>query len=315
MFSVIIPLYNKAAYIAKAIHSVLNQTFSEYELIVVDDGSTDGGGDIAEKLLKDASIGFQLIKQENQGVSTARNNGVKVARFEFIAFLDADDWWEPTFLEEMNQLRLNYPNAGIWASSYYIVKNGRKRIAPIEVSHDFVQGEIDYFKVYAQTLCMPVWTGATILPKYVFDAFSGFKPTLKLGEDFDLWVRIVQTYPVVFLNKPLSNYNQDVDLSNRAIGKKLYQPSEHMLFTDYGELMMYPGFKTLFDRLAVYGLLPYYLKAKNMNEVNAILSKVEWKKLPMKYFFYYKVIPRFVLRLHMDFLKFGTIVKRRLINF
>lgn len=315
MFSVIIPLYNKAPYITKAIQSVLNQTFSDYELIIIDDGSTDGGGEIAESILKNTSISFQVIIQANQGVSMARNNGVKVANFEYIAFLDADDWWEPTFLEEMNQLRLNYPNAGIWASSYFIVKNGRRRIAPIGVSSDFVQGEIDYFKVYAKTLTMPVWTGAVVLPKSVINATGGFKQSLKLGEDFDLWVRIVQSHSVVLLNKPLSNYNQDVDVKNRAIGEKLYEPSEHMLFTEYGDLMMNEKFKPLFDRLAVYGLLPYYLKGKNKYNVDMILSSVIWVNQSMIYRVYYKLIPRFLVVSLIKVIWFLSFIKCHLYTF
>lgn len=314
MFSVIIPLYNKAPYITKAIQSVLDQTFSDFELIVIDDGSTDGGGEIAEKLLMDSSASFQMIRQTNQGVSVARNNGVKAANFEYIAFLDADDWWEPTFLEEMNQLRLNYPNAGIWASSYFIVKNGRRRIAPIGIAPDFVQGEIDYYNVYARTLCMPVWTGAVVLAKTVINATGGFKQSLKLGEDFDLWVRIVQKYPIVFLNMPLSNYNQDVDVKNRAIGEKLYEPSEHMLFTDYGELMNNTEFKYLFERLALYGLMPYYLKSKNQIETTYILKRVDWKKHERKYNAQYKLCPVFLLRLWYKSVRVGYQFKQTLIS-
>lgn len=314
MFSVIIPLYNKAPYITKAIQSVLDQTFSDFELIVIDDGSTDGGEEIAESVLKNTSISFQVIRQTNQGVSIARNNGVKAANFEFIAFLDADDWWEPTFLEEMNRLRLNYPDAGIWASSYYIVKNGRRRIAPIGVESDFVQGEIDYYSVYAKTLCMPVCNGAIVIPKSVIIASGGFKQSLKLGEDFDLWVRIVQKHSVVLLNKPLSSYNQDVNLKNRAIGEKLYEPSEHMLFTDYGKLMKNAEFNYLFERLALYGLLPYYLHGKNRKETTVILGRIDWSKHERKYYTQYKHFPVFLLRLWYEIIRVGYQVKQSLIS-
>ena len=253
MFSVIIPLYNKAAYIEKAIQSVLTQTYQEFELIVVDDGSTDNplppnGGSAAERLGK---LGFltppillphlgvggsvRIVEQENQGVSTARNNGVKLAKYEYIAFLDADDTWEPTYLEEIKRLIEAFPEVGIYGSGYFIVKNGTKQSAPIGVESNFDRGLINYCRVYAKTLCMPLWTGATILKKTIFEKEHGFKPELKLGEDFDLWIRVATKYPVAFLNIPLANYNQDVELVNRAIGEKLYQPEEHMLFTDYGE--------------------------------------------------------------------------------
>ena len=120
------------------------------------------------------------------GVSTARNNGVKVAKYELIAFLDADDWWEPTYLAEMKNLLEAYPAAGIFGSGYYLVKNGVSRVATVGVDHSFTMGLINYFQVYSRNLCMPLWTCSTVIRKSVFDAEKGFKPGLKLGEDFDL---------------------------------------------------------------------------------------------------------------------------------
>jgi len=98
-FSVIIPLYNKAPYIEKALQSVLEQTFDDFEVIVVDDGSSDDSYSIAKSVLEASEKPFKLIHQENAGVSTARNNGVAASHGEFICFLDGDDWWAPTFLE------------------------------------------------------------------------------------------------------------------------------------------------------------------------------------------------------------------------
>lgn len=216
MFSVILPLYNKAPYIEKTLLSVLQQTYRGFEIIVVDDGSTDNGTEIVKKVFSADYLaahhlqlplqGFQLLSQPNQGVSTARNNGAKAAQENYLAFLDADDEWHPDYLAKMKQLIEQFPDAGLWASSYYIVKNGRNRLATVGVEKDFRQGIINYFQVYARTLCMPVWTGAAIVPKEIFEKEHGFKPQLKLGEDFDLWVRIAMKYPVVFLNEPLAYY-------------------------------------------------------------------------------------------------------------
>ena len=103
MFSLIMPLYNKAPYVAKARRSVLEQTFSDYELVIVDDGSKDESAHIAEKLIA-GNAHCRLIRQENAGVSVARNNGVAASQGDYLCFLDADDWWEPSFLEEMEKL-------------------------------------------------------------------------------------------------------------------------------------------------------------------------------------------------------------------
>jgi len=318
VFSVIIPLYNKAAYIERAIQSVLSQTFQEFELIVVDDGSTDDSSAQLSVISQQLSVAapeiykkVRVIQQQNQGVSTARNNGVKLAKYDYIAFLDADDSWELTYLEEMNGLIATYPNAGIYGSGYFIVKSGKKRIAPIGVEKNFDRGLINYCQVYSKMLCMPLWTGATIIRKSIFDLENGFNPRLKLGEDFDLWIRVAIKHPVAFLNKPLASYHQDVDLTNRAIGEKLYKPQEHILFTDYVEFKNNPDFVYLYERLALYGLLPYYLKGKNKKEVKAILSQIRWDQHELKYRLYYRLLPKQLVLLYNKLMSLGSQIKRR----
>lgn len=319
MFSIIIPLYNKSAYVAKAIQSVAAQTFQEFELIVIDDGSTDESleqlrvtsYELQEKN-SDLFAKIKIIEQVNQGVSNTRNNGVKLAKFPYITFLDADDWWEPTFLAEMKALIEEFPDSGIYGSSYYKVKNGSFIQANIGVETGFEKGYINYFKTYAQTLWMPLWTGAVVIPKSIFNEFSGFKPELKMGEDFHLWVRIANKYNVAFLNKPLSNYNQDVDIANRAVDEKLYNASEHMLFTDYNFLIQNKEFQFLFEKMAVYSLLPYFMSKKNINEVEKILSSIHWENHELKYRLYYQILPRFVVKWWYRALKFGSKIKKRL---
>ena len=309
MFSVIIPLYNKAPYVAKAIESVLGQTYRDFEVIVIDDGSTDQSLEVA-KTFENKSI--TIISQPNSGVSTARNNGVKLAKHPYICFLDADDWWHPTFLEEMKRLITDFPDAGIYGSGYYIVKNGQERIAPIGVPQGFERGIIDYCEVYAKTLCMPIWTGAVIVPKNIFDEEGGFKSQLKLGEDFDLWIRIVLKHKAILVNKPLAYYNQDVDVNNRAIGSRFYKPEEHMLFSNYGDFMHNEGFRFLFERLALYGLLSYYLNDVNKLEVYQILSEINWNKHEHKYLLYYKKFPRWAVKVWFKIIKKLSIIKNRI---
>ncbi len=316
MFSVIIPLYNKAPYIEKAMLSVLSQTYKEFELIVIDDGSTDNSFEIVQSLFSALTLpsgGWMAISQRNQGVSTTRNKGVSLAKYDYIAFLDADDRWAPTYLEEMKNLIECYPDAAIYSSAYYISKRNNLRLARIGVPPDFATGIINYFSVYANTGEMPVWTGATIIRKEIFDKMNGFKPWLKLGEDFDLWVRIALKYPVVFLNKPLAYYNQDVEQENRAIGDKLYQPEEHMLFSDYSQYRQNKDFLYLFETLALYGLLPYYIANKNINNVKAVLKTINWKAHPLKYRLYYRILPRLVVKFWFGIIKLASRLKRYII--
>jgi len=282
MFSVIIPLYNKAPYIAKAIESVLGQTFRDFEVIVIDDGSTDQSLEVA-KTFENKSI--TIISQPNSGVSTARNNGVKLAKHPYICFLDADDWWHPTFLEEMKRLITDFPGAGIYGSGYYIVKHGQERIAPIGVPQGFERGIIDYCEVYAKTLCMPLTSISVVIPKHIFDEEEGFKSQLKFGEDFDLWIRIALKHQVILVNKPLAYYNQDVDVNNRGVAvHKIYSPVNHFIFNlDY----LYDSeknnhrLKILLDKLRVYILLKYRMQRAFPKEYSAEIKKVDFSVQPL----------------------------------
>ncbi len=318
MFSIIIPLYNKSTYIEKALHSVLNQTFQEFEVIIIDDGSKDVSAQRVEDIFQTQGLltdKYKLIKQSNQGVSTARNNAVKLAVYDYIAFLDADDWWSPEYLENMKQLVEKYPNAGIFASSYYKVKYGKTTPAKIGVDESFQDGLIHYFQVYAKTLWMPLTSINTVIKREIFEKLNGFNSQLKLGEDFDLWVRVAEKYPVALLNKPLAFYNQDVDVNSRAVGIKLYEPHEHMLFTIYNDnLKSNPDFVFLYERLALYGLLPYYLSGKNKHETKQILMSIHWEWHEAKYKFYYRIMPVCTLRLWFGLISILSKMKRKVMT-
>ncbi len=293
MFSVIIPLYNKAPYIQKALDSVFEQSFQNFEVIIVNDGSTDKSLDVLRNYVdKLRQVNIELfskitvIDQKNQGVSTTRNNAVKIAKNEYLAFLDADDWWEPDFLLEMRNLVEHFPLAGLWASSYYVVKNYSKRLVRIGLAPNFDKGLINYFEVYANTLEMPVWTGAVIMKKSVYLEEKGFKPNIAMGEDFELWVRVALRYPVAFLNKPLSNYNFDVDVKNKAVDNYVvYPPEKHFIFhLDY--LVEYESkiqdLKELLDKLRMYCLFPYRFKNCYSHDYKKEINKVNFNNFSLK---------------------------------
>lgn len=289
-FSVIIPLYNKAPYVAKAIQSVISQTFADYELIIVDDGSTDNSADIALQAIA-RHQNCQLIKQDNAGVSMARNNGVAASQGRYLCFLDADDWWEPTFLEEMTRLIEEYPEAGIYGTSYIIVNETRHktRIAPIGVEPGFEKGYINYCQVYAKTLAMPLTSITVAIPRAVFDEMHGFPKDIKLGEDFMLWAHIALKHQVAFLNKPLAYYNQDVDVANR--GTNHLTPPDYNFFWQtevFGDAeQTNADFKLLIDRLRGYGLQPYYLSNSYHLTAKREIEKIDKKNLttPLRQFY------------------------------
>lgn len=310
-FSVVIPLYNKEPYIKKALESVYNQTLNDFELIVVDDGSSDNSFFVAKESLKDCGIEYQLLHQDNSGVSIARNNGVAASQGEYISFLDADDWWAPTFLERIDWLIREYPDAGIYGTNYYYVKNNKKKVCISNTE----TGYIDYCRVYYEQFAMPLTSISVAIKKTVFNEFGGFKPTLKLGEDFDLWIRIAHKYKVAFLNEALAFYFQDSDPEWRGI-RQMQEPKYHMLWNlDYliEEEKRNTDYKRLIDRLRTYSLLPYYLTKKYRKTARAELNKVDWSRQSKKTRILYS-LPIPILRCRMALLKVGSRIKQTLIK-
>lgn len=313
-FSVIIPLYNKAPYVAKAIDSILAQTYKDFELIIVDDGSKDDSACIAMQTIEGRE-NCHLLRQENLGVSMARNNGVAASNGDYLCFLDADDWWEPRFLEEMAKLIVEFPDAGIYGTNYTIVNEAKRktRVASVGVNKGFVKGYINYCQVYAKTMYMPIWTGAVCIPRTVFDEMGGFPRGVKLGEDFLLWIRIALKCKVVFLNMPLAYYNQDVDLANRGVGK-LHEPKEHMLWNlDFlaAEEENNLDYKQLIDNLRTRGLLPYYLSKEYHEAAQHELDKINWERQPKKVWGEYQKSVTW-LRIYYVMKRIGSETKRLL---
>lgn len=309
-FSVVIPLYNKAPYIKKALQSIVGQTFPDFELIVVDDGSSDDSLIVAEETLKESGIHYRLIHQDNEGVSTARNNGVAASQGDYICFLDADDWWAQDFLQKMDWLIKEYPDAGIYGANYYIISRGKQRIA----LHIPSTGYINYCDCYRK-LQMPLTSISVAIPRSIFQETGGFKPHLKFGEDFDLWIRIALKTQVAYLDEPLAFYFQDSDPVWRGTGH-LIDPQFHMLW-NLGYLepeeKTNPDYKRLIDELRTYGLMSYLLSPKYRNYAKRELAKVDWAKQPKKTLFLYHC-PFFLLRLRRIILKWGSKVKQWIIK-
>lgn len=296
------PLYNKAPYVRKAIESVLLQTYKDWELIVVDDGSTDGGMDIVDKFALDDSR-IRCVSQNNRGVAVARNEGINISRGDLICFLDADDWWNNCFLDIMHKMVDLYPDAGIIGSNYIKIKNGKR----IQFFNHIPTGYVEYFKLY-NTLAQPLWTGSVCIKRTVLDEISSieegitiyFKPSLSLGEDFDLWVRIALRFKVAFFNEGIAYYNNDIPSFQRETGK-LHCPKNHMLWSiqwleDYAAENNRVDIKRTIDMLRVYGLQEYFLSELYHKEALSELKKVDWQTQPLRWRMYYQM-PLVVLRL------------------
>ena len=201
MFSIIIPLYNKEKEIKKTLDSVFNQTFKEFEIVVVNDGSKDNGVSIVNSYKDDR---IRVIEQENQGVSAARNRGIKEAKNEWIAFLDADDIWASNHLETFNNAIVRYKNVLVYCNSY---TRGKKIIRNQTKKEELLLIE-DYFKEALKQGHF-FWTSAACLHKKVFDNIGVFKESLSRGEDLDLWCRIGKNYSIIQSSNITAVYIQD----------------------------------------------------------------------------------------------------------
>ncbi len=225
--TIVIPLYNKEDFILEAIDSVLNQTFPCLELLVVDDGSTDRSAVVAaERIRTDERA--RMISIANSGVSVARNTGIVAASYSWVALLDGDDWWAPTFLEELTSSMSVYPNEVMFAS-------GRCRIGPLtclryenaSLPPDGETGTVNYFEVLPKDV--PVINSSNVLIRRSHFLEAGlFRPGQSQHEDHDLWMRLAVQNKVVVVNKCLSFYRISDTTSSASQG--FYSAPDFRLF-------------------------------------------------------------------------------------
>lgn len=183
MFSIVIPLYNKENFIENTLNTVINQTYENYEILVVDDGSIDNSIDVV-KNIEDKRI--KLLRQENRGVSSARNYGISQAKHDFIAFLDADDTWHPSYLETMKS-KIDAMHTCVAYCAHFNVIDGDTVLKPkLKHKNDLVI-ESYFTESIHRTL---IWTSTCIVRRDILNQLNGFDEDLSHAEDIHLWIRI-----------------------------------------------------------------------------------------------------------------------------
>ncbi len=206
-FSVVIPLYNKASWIGATLDSVLGQSFQDFELLVINNGSTDGSEQVVESY-QDNRI--RLFHQENGGVSRARNAGILEAKAHFIAFLDADDLWAPAFLEQLHQLIQQYPEATAYGCQYAF----RQKYTDIPPHQPLLSGEkmqlIDNYFDQVAAGDMLLTASSVCIPKKWFTKVGLFPEGERIGEDQDMWARLALAGPLAFHGSCAAYYRQEV---------------------------------------------------------------------------------------------------------
>jgi glycosyltransferase involved in cell wall biosynthesis len=224
MISVVIPLYNKGPHIAKTLDSVLAQTVPPAEIIVVDDGSTDEGAEIVRGYL---DRGVRLVRQDNQGVSAARNRGLHEAQSEHVAFLDADDWWMPNHIATLSRLMEAYPHAGLYSTANLILRDGlyfRVRSSYEDGWSGLVD---DFFLRYSKGLSLVNSTTACVKRELLLGV-GGFPNRVRRGEDIIAWCKLALDHAVAHAKIVTAVYN--LDAVNRTDGVRETRPPDSLRF-------------------------------------------------------------------------------------
>ena len=221
-FSIVVPLYNKASEIGRCLCSVLRQTYTKFELIVIDDGSTDGG-DAEVRSIQDSRLRF--LQQENQGLADSKEQRRSSSGSPIVAFLDADDEWLPNHLEEMARLARLHPEAGVFSTGFWLDRGrGWRRRVQLAKSHLKPGTSLvaDYFSIPDGKI-LP---SATAVRKDALSAAGGYRTMF--GEDVDLLLRMAAMFPVAYTSRTTAIWH--LDAKNRmcieeVAGVKLHQPA------------------------------------------------------------------------------------------
>jgi len=221
-FSVVIPLYNKAPYVEAAVRSVLAQTLPALEVIVIDDGSTDGGPERIEALASDR---VRVVRQRNAGVSAARNRGIALARGDWVAFLDADDWQHPALLANLARAHQACPHADVVAAGFRCIEDGRcNLIEPWPLAAD---GAVEVIEDLRRRwmVDIPFFTGSVAVRAQRLHGMQPCFPTGECwGEDLDLWFRLADESPVALVRMQLAAYRTAVAGSLSAGARRELAP-------------------------------------------------------------------------------------------
>lgn len=259
-FTVIIPLFNKGPYIARAIESVLNQSKGDFELLIIDDGSTDDGPEVVKEFDDDR---IRMIRQENRGETAARNKGVSEAAYEFLAFLDADDEWMPDYLKNMQELILTYPDIG-WYGAAYVIDYGNMRTIKsygtdkkCMLINSYFQAHVDFGAELVNMSCFTI-------NKRIVEEIGGFPVGIKCTGDIYFLGRVALEHPLGYCPIPSAIIHKNEDNVSDKVIDFLRNP-----FIDYVQglpkdmVQRRPDYKYLFEYIQWLKLMNCYTNVLN----------------------------------------------------
>jgi glycosyltransferase involved in cell wall biosynthesis len=205
--SVVIPTYNRATYIMRAVDSVLSQTYRDLEVMVVDDGS----GDDTKRIVETYGERVRYVFQDNAGPGAARNHGIRISTGAYLAFLDSDDVWMPTFLEKTVSALDSHPQAGAATTGIYIGPADRKQVALLDgVEPGEWRLPTRCTRRQVPFLFHCCWSGAVVSRREVIERYGGFyEHGCKLGEDVYLWIQVLLNHRLYRIHEPLAWYDTE----------------------------------------------------------------------------------------------------------
>ena len=319
--SVVIPLYNKQNAITATLQSVLAQTYQNFELIVVDDGSTDNSARIAEEYIREVKgerlkvkgkgnevidysleikgeenseadniaynlspITFKLIRKANGGVCSARNRGIQEAKYDYIALLDGDDLWNEHYLEEQVKLIQDFPEAKMWGINFAEMSDGKLiRTLPTGLPEGYRGYVENYFEIPGRISDL-YCSSSVVIKKEAFERVGYFDERIKYAEDNDMWFRIIATYPVAFYDKYMAFYLYDAE--NRAMNRTCMLKHFLPYYVDkYQEFKFNPVFYRWINRWAARLIRLYYFSSnkEQLDDARIAASKLDYTVIAPKY--------------------------------
>ncbi|MEM5565393.1 glycosyltransferase family 2 protein [Psychroserpens sp. AS72] len=294
-FSVVIPLYNKEQEITDTISSVLAQTFADFEVIIINDGSTDNSLNQVEKF-SDKRI--RIYTTENKGVSHARNFGIKNASAQYIAFLDGDDIWKPQHLHDLKSLIESYPNCGLYCKAYNKIKgqtiiDSQYKDIPKNKKWDGLIN--DYF--YHSVINSLASSSSVAIHKSIFESVGYFNEDYNSGEDTDAWIRIALQYPTAFDNSVSVTHNLN---AHHKLTNSLFSARRHMDLNSFSnEESKNARLKTYLD-LNRYAIAIQYKLENETTKSKSVYNTIEPKNLSLFQKQIYNC-PKFVIKSILNF--------------
>lgn len=275
MFSIVIPLFNKEKFIAETLHSVVLQSYHDYEVIIVNDSSTDHSLAIAQTFEVDKR--FKVYTKLNGGVSDARNFGIEKAAGKYICFLDADDIWEKTYLQEVYGLICKYPDNDVFCLGYSFFNNviedtyAKFNLRKYIKTDDTV---IDFFRYSVLRKGSIALTSAVVISRSLIESKQlKFKTGCSMGEDVDFWVRACASKNIVYCNKTLMFYRCSCEDSLTSWG--ISSISRSYAYWNWYSIQSSSSYKDKFTTRMLYTTAKMGLKTHEGLLIRRCLLKIE----------------------------------------